>query len=66
MEPQNLPPERTPRKHIKADKNDIVMWMGLTALSAYFGSSVEKTTNRILNPAIKKIVNALPTHIADQ
>ncbi len=66
MKPKNLPPERTPRKDIDVNKDDIVMWMGLAALSAHFGFSVEKTTNRILNPAIKKIVNALPTHIADQ
>ncbi len=67
MKPKKQPLEQTPDKHpLKVDQDDIDMWMGLAVISAYFDFSIEKATNRILDPAIKKIFKDLPAHITDQ
>ena len=67
MKPKKQLLEQTPDKRPpEVDQDEIDMWMGLAVISAYFGYSIEKATNRILDPAIKKVFKDISAHIKDQ
>ncbi len=67
MKPKKQPLGQTPDKcPLKVDQDEIDMWMGLAVISAYFGFSIEKATNRILDPAIKKVFKDISAHIKNQ
>ena len=58
--------ECTAPKRTEIDKDDVVVWTGLAALSTYFGISFEQAMNRSLNPVIKKIVGEFRTSLQDE
>ena len=57
---------RNAPKRTKVDKHDVAVFVGLTALSNYFGLSIEQALTRTLNPEIKKIVGRLHTSLQDK
>lgn len=57
---------RNAAKRAKVDKHDVAVFAGLTALSNYFGFSIEQAMNRTLNPEIKKIVGRLHRSLQDK
>lgn len=57
---------RNAPKRTKVGKHDVAVFMGLAALSNYFGFSFEQAMNRTLNPEIKKIVGKLHTSLQDK
>ena len=58
--------KRTASIRTEMDTDDDVAWMGLVALSTYFGLSFEQAMNHSLNPVIKKLVGELQTYLQDQ
>jgi len=63
---ESTPPDPTGSKPINVEKLDADTLMGYVTLSAYFGYSIEKAFDRILDPAVEKIFNDLASYFKNQ